>query len=226
MHVDLRSLAKSVEDFSKSNGFETRTNYDQRTPPTWFQIQSMKSGLGRTIVGARRCLTTVIRGDPDDFEVTIGTSDWGKNLTAALITGSLTLGIGFLWAGASAATYKMFEEKLTSYINDEVLRLSNTGVAVPSLNGQMAAGPYAKETKTGVRTPTPWKLHGTMGVIVIALLLVIVLLLAGLLVYLFSHTFTPLNMRQIPTFMKTAYQEWELRWDRSISMRYGSSTTL
>lgn len=124
-HVNLQSLAESVEDFSRSNGFETRTYYDQRNPPNWFQIQSMKTGVGRTVVGARRCLDTVIRGSPDDFEVTIGTSDWGKNIAASLITGTLTLGIGFLWAGASAVTYKIFEDKLWSYINDQVQRLAN-----------------------------------------------------------------------------------------------------
>jgi hypothetical protein len=129
-HVDLQSLAKAVEDFSRSNGFETRTYYDQRTPPTWFQIQSLKTGTGRTVVGARRCLDIIIRGTADDFEVAIGTSDWGKNIAASLITGTLTLGIGFLWAGASAVTYKVFEEKLWRYVNDQITQLSNiTGPA-------------------------------------------------------------------------------------------------
>jgi hypothetical protein len=181
--VDLQRLAKSVEDFSRSNGFETRTNYDPRTPPTWFQIQSLKTGTGRTIAGARRCLDTVISGSSDDFEVSIRTSDWGKNITAALITGALTLGIGFLWAGVSAATYKMFEEKLSSYINDEVLRLSNNGAAVAS----PTTVTYPKELRAEVRTPTPQELQGPMRVIVIALLLVLVVIVVGLLWYLFSH---------------------------------------
>lgn len=144
-HIDLKSLANSVEDFSRSNGFETRTYYDQRNPPTWFQIQSLKTGVGRTVVGARRCLDTIIRGDPDDFDVTIGTSDWGKNIAASLITGTLTFGIGFLWAGASAVTYKVFEDKLWAYINDQVQRLSTIGAPAPSLNGRLQSTMFCRE---------------------------------------------------------------------------------
>ena len=82
------------------------------------------------MVGARRCFDAIIRGDPNDFEVTIGTSRLGKNIAASIITDTLTLGIGFLWAGASAVTYKIFEDKLWGYINDQVQRLSNIGPAL------------------------------------------------------------------------------------------------
>ena len=99
--IDLAKLADSVEAFSRTNGFETRTYNDRNIPPSWFEIQSLKTGVGRTIVGARRCLDTVVKGRSDDFDVTIGTADWGKNIAASLITGTLTLGIGFIWAGAS-----------------------------------------------------------------------------------------------------------------------------
>jgi hypothetical protein len=68
----------------------------------------------------------VIKGRSNDFDVTIGSADWGKNIAASLITGTLTLGIGFLWAGASAVTYKVFEEKLWGYINDQIQLISNT----------------------------------------------------------------------------------------------------
>jgi len=124
-NIDLQRLAKSVEDFSKSNGFETRTYVDPNNPPTWFEVQSLKTGVGRTIVGARRCMDIVIKGRSNDFDVTIGSADWGKNIAASLITGTLTLGIGFLWAGASAITYKVFEEKLWGYINDQIQLISN-----------------------------------------------------------------------------------------------------
>jgi len=123
-NLDLSQLAKSVEAFSLTNGFETRIDNDSNTPPTWFEVQSMKTGVGRTVVGARRCLTIVIKGKPNDFDVTVGSADWGKNIAASLITGTLTLGLGFLWAGASAATYKIFEEKLWKHIEFQVNQLS------------------------------------------------------------------------------------------------------
>lgn len=119
-NIDLAKLADSVETFSRTNGFETLTYHDENNPPSWFEIQSLKTGVGRTIVGARRCLDIVIKGRSDDFDLSIGTADWGKNIAASLITGTLTLGLGFVWAGASAVTYKVFEENLWHYINSQI----------------------------------------------------------------------------------------------------------
>jgi hypothetical protein len=130
-NVDLQKLANAIEDFSRTNGFEIRAYKDESSPPTWFQIQSMKTGKGRTAVGARRCLDVVIRGQPDNFDVAIGSGDWGKNITASLIIGTLTLGAGLLWAGASAVTYRLFEDKLWEYINSQVGSLTNTAAAKP-----------------------------------------------------------------------------------------------
>lgn len=127
--VELQRLAKAVEDFSETGGFETRTYKDEGSPPTWFQIQSMKTGKGRSTIGARRCLDVVIRGQPDNFDVAIGSGDWGKNITASLIVGTLTLGAGLLWAGASAVTYRLFEDKLWEYVNTQVGSLTDTVAA-------------------------------------------------------------------------------------------------
>jgi ribosomal protein L40E len=150
-HIDLQNLAKSVEDFSRSNGFETRTYYDQRNPPSWFQIQSLKTGVGRTILGARRCLDIIIRGNPDDFEVTIGSSDWGKNIAASVIAGTLTLGLGWVWAGASAVAYKVFEDKLWSYINGQIELLASSRAPAASSTEPQSSMMFCREC--GSRIP-------------------------------------------------------------------------
>jgi hypothetical protein len=111
-NIDLYRLAVSIDAFNRTNGFESRTYSDQTYPPSWF--------------GARRCLDIIIRGRPQDFEIAIGTGDWGKNIAASLITGTLTLGIGFLWAGASAITYKVFEDNLWNYIRSMIEALQNS----------------------------------------------------------------------------------------------------
>jgi hypothetical protein len=119
-NVDLQRLASSIENFSRVNGFETKLFLDQTYPPSWFQVQSMKTGIGRTIIGARRCLDIIGRGRPDDLEISIGTGDWGKNIVASLVTGTLTLGLGFVWAGASALAYRIFEDKLWDFIRFQI----------------------------------------------------------------------------------------------------------
>jgi hypothetical protein len=124
--VDLQKLASAIEGFSEANGFETRVYEDESSPSTWFQIQSMKTGKGRTAIGARRCLDVVVRGQPDNFDVAIGSGDWGKNIAASIIVGTLTLGAGLLWAGASAVTYRLFEDKLWEYANIQIDSLTDT----------------------------------------------------------------------------------------------------
>ncbi len=130
-NVDLQRLANAIEDFSKTNGFETRAYKDESSPSTWFQIQLMKTGKGRTVIGARRCLDVVIRGQPNNFDAVIGSGEWGKNILASLIVGTLTLGAGLLWAGASAVTYRLFEDRLWEYINIQIGSLTNTVAAKP-----------------------------------------------------------------------------------------------
>jgi hypothetical protein len=130
-NVELQRLAKAIEDFSETNGFETGVYKDESSPSTWFQIQLTKTGKGRTVIGARRCLDVVIRGQPGNFDVAIGSGEWGKNIMASLIVGTLTLGAGLLWAGGSAATYRLFEDKLWGYVNIQVGSLTNTAAAKP-----------------------------------------------------------------------------------------------
>lgn len=119
-NIDLQRLALSIENYSRVNDFETRLFIDQTYPPSWFQVQSIKKGVGRTIIGARRCLDIIGRGRPDDLELSVGTGDWGKNIAASLITGTLTLGLGFVWAGASAIAYKVFEDKMWKFIRSQI----------------------------------------------------------------------------------------------------------
>ncbi len=61
----------------------------------------------------------------------VGTGDWGKNIAASLITGTLTLGLGFIGAGASAAAYRHFENQLMGFIKTEVDKLENTYTVKP-----------------------------------------------------------------------------------------------
>lgn len=90
-------------------------------------------------------MDVIIKGVPDDFEVTIGSSDWGKNLAASVITGTLTFGLGWVWAGASALTYKVFEDKLWGYINSQIQLLSTSLALTPFLNARSPATMFCRQ---------------------------------------------------------------------------------
>jgi hypothetical protein len=130
-YVDFNRLSQAITGFCMQNQMETQVFPDQSVPPAYFQIQAKKAGAGRRIVGAARCMDIVVRGRPDDFEVQVAAGDWGKNLAPAVIVGIATLGIGLIWGGASAATYKAFEGKVWEFIRAQVYALRNTAPPNP-----------------------------------------------------------------------------------------------
>jgi hypothetical protein len=129
--VDFNRLSQAITGFCMQNQMETQIFPDQSVPPAWFQIQATKESGGRKLTGSRRCMDIVVRGRPDDFEVQIAAGDWGKNLAPGLIVGVLTLGIGLIWTGTSAATYKSFEKKLWEFIRSQIYALRNTAPPNP-----------------------------------------------------------------------------------------------
>ena len=131
--VDLERLATRIENFLREEKFEIAFSKDPNEPETWFFIQARKLSAMRTIAGARRSLDITIRGDPNNFDVSIGSGEWGKNvviggLTAGvaltLITGPIgpAVYVGLLYSG------KHFENKLWKYIKDQVTHLNNSVV--------------------------------------------------------------------------------------------------
>ena len=56
-----------------------------------------KTGVMRTVVSSRKAIHVIIRGNPNNFLVSAGTGEWGKNfVVAGLFTGGIGLiGMGF-----------------------------------------------------------------------------------------------------------------------------------
>lgn len=166
-NVDLEKLAEHVVNYAKQNGFEYRVNKDPTAPPSWFQIQVDKKGLFRTVTGTRRSLDCIIRGHPEDFEVALGTGEWGKNIAAHGLIGVLTLGGALLAMGIGTATYKRGESKLWGSIRAKIesLRGSHKPEATPGLRAIPVAS--AKEvrfcTKCGEELPATAKFCDVCG---------------------------------------------------------------
>ncbi len=128
LNVDLNKLADTVEHYLDKEGFET--NIDRT--PEWYRVQAKKKGMIRQAVGAARCFEVNIRGDPSAFQVEMTTGEWGKNLAAGAVLGAVTLGVGWLGAGISAATYKKLEEKIFDYIQWQVDELRGSAAQAPT----------------------------------------------------------------------------------------------
>jgi zinc-ribbon domain len=132
-NVDLERLATRIENYLRGEEFEIAFSKDPKEPESWFFIQARKLSKARTLAGARRSLDIAIRGEPNNFEVTIGTGEWGKNMImsglASLLTGPFApaVYVGMLYRG------KDIEKKMWRYITDQVSFLNNSNILITTV---------------------------------------------------------------------------------------------
>ena len=117
-NVDIERLATRIETYLTENTFEVGFSKDQTKPVSWCFIQARKLGALRTAAGARRSTDISIRGSPDNFEVTIGTGEWGKNLIMSAPLFIVPV-IGIVATLTKIYTAKKFEDNLWKYIKEQ-----------------------------------------------------------------------------------------------------------
>ena len=136
--TDLERLGTRVETYLQESKFEVAFSQDTSEPASWFFIQARKAGALRTVAGARRSTDITIRGSPDDFQVTIGTGEWGKNIITSAPLFIVPI-VGITATLAKLYVAKRFEDSLWRYITDQV----------KFLNGSASS---ARTQTTGART--------------------------------------------------------------------------
>ena len=78
-NVDLKKLTQKIQQFFYDDGFsEVRLAEDPHG--TWYEIQARKTGAFRTVVSSRKAIHTIIKGNPNKFNISVGTGEWGKIL--------------------------------------------------------------------------------------------------------------------------------------------------
>lgn len=118
LNTDIERLANRIETYLQENGFEVALSKDPTAPPSWFFIQARKVSALRTVAGARRSTDITIKGAPENFEVSVGTGEWGKNLvSSAPLFIVPVIGIGVTLA--KLYTAKRFEDNLWKFIADQ-----------------------------------------------------------------------------------------------------------
>lgn len=127
-NVDLERLATRIETYLQDDGFEVAFSKDPTEPASWFFIQARKAGALRTVAGARRSTDIAIKGEPNSFEVTIGTGEWGKNLATSAPLFIVPI-VGIVATVAKLYTAKKFGDNLWKYIKDQARFLNGSSVA-------------------------------------------------------------------------------------------------
>ena len=117
-NVDLKKLTQKIQQFFYDDGFsEVRLAEDPHG--TWYEIQARKTGAFRTVVSSRKAIHTIIKGNPNKFNISVGTGEWGKNFAvSALFTG----GIGLIGMGFNLK----FTNKLWNFTKNAVMELENS----------------------------------------------------------------------------------------------------
>lgn len=126
--VDIERLATRIETYLTENGFEVAFSIDKEKPVSWCFIQARKLGMLRTAAGARRSTDISIRGSPDNFEVTIGTGEWGKNLIMSVPLMVFPV-VAITATLAKVYTGKKFESNIWKYIKEQANFLRDSAVS-------------------------------------------------------------------------------------------------
>ena len=95
-NVDLKKLGKKIESFFHANKFSEVQSFDDPSG-NFTQIQARKTGVFQTLTSQRKALQVIIRGDANNFLVSVTSGQWGNNLVAAaLFNPAVSLaGLGF-----------------------------------------------------------------------------------------------------------------------------------
>ena len=125
LNADLERLAMRAQSYLQENKFEVAYSKDPTEPASWFFIQASKAGALRTAAGARRSTDITIRGNPNDFQVSIGTGEWGKNLITSAPLFIIPV-VGITATLAKLYTAKRFEDNLWKFIKDQARYLGGS----------------------------------------------------------------------------------------------------
>ena len=129
-HVDLERLANRIETYLQENKFEVAFSKDNTGKRIF--IQARKVSLLRTAAGARRSTDIMLQGSPNNFHVTIGTGEWGKNLLVSAPLFLVPL-VGISVTIAKLYTGKKFESNLWRFVKDQIGFLSQSKtISAPS----------------------------------------------------------------------------------------------
>jgi hypothetical protein len=139
LDVDLERLATRVQTYLQENKFEVAFSKDPTEPASWFLIQARKSDALRTIAGARRSTDITIKGEPNSFEVTIGTGEWGKNIVTSAPLFIVPI-VGVTATLAKLYVAKKFEDNLWKYIKDQSRFLERSASSIKTETPEAPVG--------------------------------------------------------------------------------------
>lgn len=121
--VDVERLASEIQAYLIQHSFEVA--FSKSSEERAYFIQARKRGTLRTATGTRRSTDIKISGIPDDFEIRVGTGEWGNNLLVSAPLFVVPI-VGIMATGARLYSAKKFESNLWKHIKSRTKSLQDT----------------------------------------------------------------------------------------------------
>jgi hypothetical protein len=149
-HVDLNQLHSDVVQHLQSQGLQVLAD---EAAPGYISIHARKGGVGRTLIGAVRDAEVMIAGTSENFEVTLRTGAWGRDIAIPAVEGFLLLG-GIEAAGGAGLGVLMaheFEAKFWKWLRERAEAVSGGQAQI----GTPYAPPMVTAESLAQGTPLP-----------------------------------------------------------------------
>ncbi len=125
-NIDISRLASKIQAYLTEQHFEVASSQDVESSVSAFFIQARKRGIIRTTTGIRRSTNITIKGTSENFEVRIGTGEWGNNILVSAPLFVIPV-VGIAATAVRVYSAKKFESNLWKHIKSQIELLKNTG---------------------------------------------------------------------------------------------------
>lgn len=119
--IDAERLVKSIKDHLRNLGLEI---IHEDTFESYHSIKAYKGGIPSLVTGSVRDVEILITGKDKDYELTLRTGAWGRDIAIpSLLISGLSFGAGAVVAGVEVFRAVMFEKNFWTWLNNEILNL-------------------------------------------------------------------------------------------------------
>ena len=124
--IDVERLVKSIKDHLENMGLKI---IHEEILDGYHSIKAYKGGIPSLVTGSVRDVEILITGKDKDYELTLRTGAWGRDIAIpSLLISGLSFGAGAVVAGAEVLRAVMFEKNFWTWLNNEILNLGKEAV--------------------------------------------------------------------------------------------------
>jgi hypothetical protein len=124
--IDVERLVKSIKDHLENMGLKI---IHEEILEGYHSIKAYKGGIPSLVTGSVRDVEILITGKDKDYELTLRTGAWGRDIAIpSLLISGLSFGAGAVVAGVEVLRAVMFEKNFWTWLNNEILNLGKESV--------------------------------------------------------------------------------------------------